>query len=308
MHFFKKLIFKEEKREALLALTSSSIIWGVSTPIMKLLLLIAPTFLVAFLRFFLAAFVILFTRPSLKIKTQDIPRFLFAGIFGLAIHISFFFFGIELTSVINASVILAATPVLTLIFANALLREKISRNMFIGCLLGIVGFLIVFLAPILREGISKSLLGNTFLLVSTGAWVLYEIQCKKLGKKYSVGTIAFYTFLIGGIVFLPFALPSFNLLPQLIHTPLFIFAIIWGIFITSSLAFYLWQWGLSKLTVSRVGFFIYLDPIISTAAAILILNEKIKAEFLIGAAFIFFGLYVAETTIHFPHFHLSRKR
>jgi len=65
------------------------------------------------------------------------------------------------------------------------------------------------------------------------------------------------------------------------------------------------MWGLSKLEVSRVGFFVYLDPVIATAAAFFMLKETITIPFLLGAAFIFFGLYIAETTIHWPHFHLT---
>lgn len=301
-----KFIIQQEKREALFALAGSSIIWGISAPIMKLLLGVAPLFLVAFLRFFVASLFFLLFKPNLRLDRQDIPKVIFGAIIAIGLHIPLFFYGLTLTSVTNAAMISAAGPLITLIFAREFLREKLRKNMFFGGMVGVAGFLLVFLGPIITTGVSGNLLGNAMLLLATLLWIYYEMLAKKLHKKYSTITISFYTFFIGGLVLLPFAFPYFYELPNLITIPVFVFGIIWGIIMTSFTAFFLWQWGLSKLEVSRVGFFAYLDPIVATLAALIILKETLSPQFLLGACFIFVGLYIAEGTIHLPHFHLRR--
>ncbi len=304
MRLFRKLTSIPEKREALIALTVSSILWGLSAPIMKLLLNIAPLFLVAFLRFFIAAVVLLIFKPNLNVDRKDLPRFIFAAVINVSIHIPLFFYGLMLTSVINATMIAAAGPLLTLILARKFLKENVKKSMMIGSLVGILGFIIIVINPLLTTGLSKNLLGNILLVLSTLAWIYYELLSKKLHNKYDSKTITFYTFFFGSLPLIPFAAGSFHLLPELIKIPFFVIGILWGIFITSLLAFSVWQWGLSKLTLTRVGFFAYIDPIVATIAAIVILGETLRYHFIMGAVLIFIGLYIAEATIHFPHFHL----
>jgi len=271
---------------------------------MKLLLNVAPLFLVAFLRFFTASLLLLLFRPNLKIDKKDLPLLIFAAVLNVSIHIPLFFYGLKLTSVINATLIASAGPLLTLLIAKKFLNEDVKKNMLIGSFVGILGFLLIILNPLLTNNLSVSLVGNMFLLLSTLTWIYYELLAKKFHKKYDSKTITFYTFFFGSIPLIPFAWGSFHMIPELIRLPIFVFGIIWGILVTSLLAFYVWQWGLSRLTLSRVGFFMYIDPIVATVAAILILDEVLTGSFIIGAVLIFAGLYVAETTIHFPHFHL----
>lgn len=306
MKLFKRFIFLQEKKEALVTLTITSLIWGVSAPIMKLALLMAPVYLVAFLRFYGASFLIFLLKPNLYIAKKDIPRLFLAAFVGVTLHIPIFFYGLKLTSVMNAAILSAGTPVITLIFATVFLKEKVKKNLVYGCLFGMIGMLVVFLAPLVTEGVSVSIFGNLLLFTATFTWLLYEIICKDLTKRYAPSTITFYTFFIGSLTLFPFALPSLlNEFPILLQNIHFVFYITFGILFTSAIAFYCWMWGLSKLEVSRVGFFVYLDPVIATAAAFFMLKETITIPFLLGAAFIFFGLYIAETTIHWPHFHLT---
>ena len=304
MELFRKIVHIPEKREALVALTVSSVLWGLSAPVMKILLGIAPLFLVAFLRFFLASVVMLIFRPNLNVDKKDLPKFIYAAVINICIHIPLFFYGLMLTSVINATMIAAAGPLLTLIIARGFLKENVKKNMLVGCLVGFLGFGIVVINPLLTDGLSQNLIGNILLVLSTITWIYYELLSKELHKKYDSKTITFYTFFLGSLPLIPFAAGSFYLLPELIKIPMFIITITWGIFITSLLAFFVWQWGLSRLSLSRVGFFAYIDPIVATIAAILILEETLTYHFIIGAILIFIGLYIAEATIHFPHFHL----
>lgn len=298
---------QSEKRKALLALTASSFIWGASTPLLKWMLAIMPVFLLAFLRFFSASILLLIFRPKLKIDRKDIPTIIYLALLGSTFHIPIFFWGLHYTSAINAAVLGSATPLITLIFASFFLKERIKSNLLLGGLVGITGTAIILFQGISQAGLSMSIFGNFLLLISTLSWVLYEVVSKKIFKKYDALTITFYTSFIGGVSFIPLALfDIYNLKIDLVSRPEFYIGVPVSIVFTSTIAYFLWQWGLSKFEVARAGFFQYLNPIIGTVASYFFLGEKITTAFVIGAIFIFSGVVLAEKKfhLHLPEFHL----
>lgn len=294
-----------QKREALIALTLASFIWGASTPLLKWMLAIVPIFLLAYLRFFTAALLFLALRPNLKIDKKDIPTVIFASLLGTTFHIPIFFWGLSNTSAINAGVLGAATPLLTLLLASVYLKERIKFTVLLGGIIGISGTAIILLEGLSGSGFSQNIFGNFLLLTATVSWVFYEMVSKKLFKKYNALTITSYTFLIGGITFMPMALLDLTRMDSgLLLRKEFYIGIPITIVFTSAIAYFLWQWGISKLDVVRAGFFQYLNPIIATVFSYYFLGEPITQSFILGTVFIFSGLVIAEKKLHLPEFHL----
>lgn len=291
-----------EKKKALLAVTIASIIWGINSPVMKLALSVAPVFLFAFLRFFLAFFVLLSFRPSLRIERKDIAKVIMAALLGVTFNISFFFYGLKLSSAINAAVLISTVPIFTLLAGAFFLRERISKNMILGTVLSVFGIIAIVFGPILNSGVSQSVVGNILLLASSVSWVGFEVLSKKLFKKYSSLAITCYSFLIGSLMFLPFAVDDLLIvLPRILSDAKFIAGLFYGVFLSSACAYFFWQWGLSKLDAARVGFFLYIDPVVGTIASIVLLGEGITPLFVAGALFILLGLYQAEKRHPYSH-------
>ena len=64
-----------------------------------------------------------------KIERKDILKLVLCGLFGVAINQMLFFKGLNLTTPINASVIMVTNPILVLIVGAILISEKITyRN------------------------------------------------------------------------------------------------------------------------------------------------------------------------------------
>lgn len=290
------------RKLALAALTIASIIWGVNTPIMKYALQVTPLFLLAFLRFFLASIVLLFFKPSLKIAKKDIPLIVAAALTGVTINITFFFYGLLWSSAINAAIIIAAIPIFTLVGAVFFLKERVKPNLVVASILGTLGLVVIVLDPIFGGEVSASIVGNLFLLLSAVGWVGYEIISKKLFIRYSPATVTFYSFLIGSLTFLPFCYSNMlTIVGGLILDHRFLIGLSFGVLFTSALSYFLWQWGLSKINASRVGFFFYIDPIVGTVASVLLLGEHLTGYVVGGSILIFAGLYLAELKIPYHH-------
>jgi len=301
VEFLKKPIEALEGREALFAVVLAVMIWGANAPISKWTLQFVSVETLAFLRFYLASviFYIIF-RPSLKVRKNDISLMFLCGFVGISLHITLFYFGLTLTNAINAAIIASSIPILTLFFSSFFLKEKISKKLLIGGLVGLFGVIFTVIEPIFKEGFSDDVMGNLLLLLSAVSFILYGVISKKLNKRnYHANTITLYSYLIGFISFLPFYLMD---IAQngvyFLHNQALV-GIFYILFFASLTAIPLWQWGISKLEISRLGFFLYLDPVVSFIVAFLLLGEIITAHMVVGAVFIFLGLYIAQNNMRF---------
>lgn len=279
----------------------ATLIWGATVPIMKYALDYIPVFVLAFLRFGTATIIILpLVWGKLKIDKKHIPLFAFSGFFGIFIHILLFFFGLQNTTAMNTGVLIATSPLFLMIGAYIFLKEKISKRMAFGGFVGFLGILIILLKD-MNGSVEFSPLGDLLIIGSTLTLVSSEIMNKKLFNFYSPFVVTFYVFLIGSIGFSPFALQYFVQNPQFFTTlpSTAIFSLYFGIVFSSFTAYILWQKGLSKIAASRAGFFVYMDPIITTILAMIILHEVISLAFIMGTILIFGGILLAYG--HIPH-------
>lgn len=291
-------------KKAIIALTVASIIWGATAPIMKITLVTIPIFSLALIRFGAASLLLLpFVANKLSISKEDLPTVVFSGLLGVTTNIGFFFWGLTLTTALNAGIIIASTPIFTLLCARIFLKEKTTINLAIGAILGLLGIAIIIGKDFVNNGFNLSPLGDLLILLATLAFVFYEILSKKLFKKYNSFTITFYSFAIGALTFLPAAILEWQKDSQWISSlstaP--ILGLGYGVLLSSFTAYSLWQWGLSKIEASRVGFFFYIDPVVATIVAVILLAEKITIPFIIGSLLVFLGLFIAERRL--PYFH-----
>ena len=300
---YHKSRFHQSAFTAYTAIIGAAVIWGLTVPIMKLTLQNIPVFSLAFIRFTCAALILLpFVYKKLRIKTKDIFFIILIGLLGITFNILPFFYGLKLTSALNAGILMSTTPLITFVAAHIFLKEKVRSKTVLGALIGFAGILMVMFdntAP----SFSVSPQGDLLILASTFAFVAYEITSKKVLKKYSFLVINFYSFAVGALSFLPFTIKEMQTNSSwIIHLSRpTIFGILFGIFFSSLLGYSLWQWGLSRLEASRAGVLMYLDPVVVTIASVVILSETLTPLFLLGAASIFLGLIIAGQKIHPLH-------
>ena len=84
-------------------------------------------------------------RPE-RVSAPDLARAFLCAITGVALNQLMFFHGLMRTSPLNASIIMVATPILVLVLAGVLLRERITWPKAVGVALGAGGALALILA------------------------------------------------------------------------------------------------------------------------------------------------------------------
>lgn len=296
-------MFSTTRSKAILALIIANIIWGAASPIFKLTLTNIPPFTFAFLRFFLASFILLpFAWNHLKFDRSDYFKIFLIGFLGITIHIAFYFLGLQRAPSINAPIIASAGPIFLYLFSIILLREKPNTKVLAGLIVSLIGVLVIISRPIIEHGLDTALIGNLFFVLATMGAVGHAIVSKEVLPKYKAIAITYISFVIGSVTFLPFFLYEFVTFdPFKTINATGVAGLLYAIFLSSATAYFLFEWGIKRLQAQEVGLFTYIDPVITAIIAIPLLNEVVTPTYLIGSLFIFTGILFAEGRIKLHH-------
>lgn len=275
-------------------------LWGINFLVAKLTLQEIPLMSLAFLRFTLAVIFILpfllTDKSSLKVDKEDIPRLIIIGALMVSLNIGLFFAGLERTTITSAAVLTMTTPIFSILLAWWFLKEKVYLKNLGGIALGLIGALLVIDLPSFFSGntlSSQNMIGNILIALASMCWVVGAILSKKMLKKYSTLTITFVMFLVGSATFLIPAVNEYLQNPGWVYqiTPVGISGILFMTLCSSISAFFLFEWGMSRIGVTRANFFQYFEPFVAGSLGILVLGEKAGIMFLVGGILIAIGAY-----------------
>lgn len=297
-----------KRKLAILALITANIIWGASFPIYKWALSNVPPFTFIFLRFFLGALLILpFTFRNLRVAKEDIGKLMTYSLCGISVAISFLFLGLKLSPSINAPIIYSAGPILLILFSIFYLKERPKRKILFGTSISLIGVVIVVIRPILESGFNLVILGNLFFVMACIADATSIVMLEKIMKKYSPLTIIFWSFLIGSLPLLPLLALEQQTTPLSGINTQGIIGIMYGVLFAAVAAHLCFAFGAKYIKTSEIGIFAYVDPIATALIAVPLLGEKITFYYLLGAIFVFLGIFIAEGRIHYHPIHLLSK-
>jgi len=294
-----------------LALIIANIIWGMASPIFKFALTNIPPFTLAFIRFFFAGLIFLPIALNRwqKLTAKQWLEIILVGFFGITINISFFFLGLEKTESINVPVIASSGPVFVYLLSVIFLREKPKLRVLSGMLIALAGVLFIILSPLILDGkrfMLGAIEGNLFILIATFGSVLQTIFGRDILKKVSAIQVSSITFLFGSLTFLPFIPKEFaNWDISFLNFAGWL-GIIFGVFFSSALGYFLFYYGVSKLKAQDVGIFTYIDPLAAIVVAAPLLHEYPNPLYVLGGILIFGGIFFAEGRIHWHPFHKFR--
>lgn len=307
---------------AIIALTLTTVIWGVAGPIIKLTLPYLPPFTFLFFRFLLASFIFLpfFLREekAKPLREKDWGHLLLIGLFGMTLNLGLIFLGFERTSAIEGTLISATTPLFISLAGIWFLSEKINSWEKLGAALALAGTLGIVFEPLLKDEYFNHNLsfqhteGNLLILLSNFAWVAYTILSKKLANKYSLVTLTFSSLLVGLISFLPLTLAEvffYNRVPVINLTSLM--GLAYMTFLSLGLAYFLYEWGLRGVAAAEAGVFAYLQPLFAIPAAYLLLGETVAPALWLPIALVALGVVIATASSFGrlpPHLHLLQFR
>jgi drug/metabolite transporter (DMT)-like permease len=273
------------------------ITWGAYFPYAKLILQkISP---VDFLIFRLGigtivlALLNLRLRKSFRIEKRDLVIVLGAGVFGIIIHQIVQLNGLRFTSATNTGWILTLIPPVTGLLGWFFLKERVRGRQILGLAIATVG-VVFFVSKGHPERLSLGKnLGDVLAFASVITWSIYTIMTKaRLGRydPLSVSVIhmflGFFFFALIGGWGISLRVTALNL-----HDWVVIIAI--GV-VPSGLAYYWWNAGLKRLSAMDTSMFLFLEAIVASVTASVLLGESFTAPMVAFAGLIAMGVYVGQ--------------
>lgn len=229
--------------------------------------------------------------PAEKVEKKDMMRLAVCAIFGVAVNQILFFEGLNLTTPINASIIMVTIPIMVMVFAHFIIGDKINMNKLIGILFGFTGAVYLILQGGKISVISNTTLGNLLTFLNAASYSLFLVLVKPLLKKYSALTVMKWVFTFGFIFILPFTWEQlmnsdFNAIPTHIW-----FSIIYVVLFTTVLAYFLNNSSLKTISPTTNSAYIYAQPLIATLISLWASKDRLTYIEVLAAILIFTGVY-----------------
>ena len=229
-----------------------------------------------------------------KIEKKDLPRLAICGLFGVAVNQLLFFKGLNLTFPTNASIIMTTNPIMVLIMATVIAKEKLTWIKSLGVGLGISGALIIIT---FQQGFqlgTSTWRGDLLVFINATSYGLYLVIVKPLMKKYKPITVIKWVFLFGYIIVFPIGWNEFKMIEWAEMPVIVIWETVYVIVATTFLAYLFNIYALSVLSPTVTSTYIYLQPVLAGIFAVWLGKDHLTWLKVIAAALIFLGVYLVS--------------
>lgn len=273
------------------------IIWGTTFITTKILLRSFTPIEILFYRF-LIGFLVLWIINLHRLKDTNIKQealFAAAGLSGVTLYFLLENIALIYTSASNVGVIISIAPFFTAIFAYIFLKgEKPTLGFFIGFISALIGiFLISFNGSFVLD---LNPVGDILAVLAAIVWAIYSIITKKISQfGYNIIQTTRRIFFYGLIFMLPtLFILDFNWGTERFRQPVNIFSILFLGVGASALCFVTWNIAVKILGAINTSVYIYMVPVITVVASLIVLNEKVTPISLSGIILTLVGLYLSE--------------
>lgn len=201
---------------------------------------------------------------------------------------------LEYTLVSNVSLITAISPLLTTFLIGMIYKsERPSKGIYIGSIVALMGVAcVIFNSSFV---VKMNPIGDLLSFAAALSWAVYSLVLRKLNALYSIMFISRKTFFYGVLTALPYMLTE----AQITSPTVLLQADVWphmlflGVF-ASMIAYVIWAQSVKHLGAITASNYIYLQPIVTLIASVIILSETITIVGYLGCALILGGLWLGD--------------
>ncbi|HWE89435.1 MAG TPA: DMT family transporter [Pseudonocardiaceae bacterium] len=278
---------------AVAAILLAAIIWSTSFALTKITLAQLPPMTIGALRFVVAALILGvvvrargdFAPPTVRQRITIAA----AGLLGITLYFALENVGVQWASASDATLIVAAYPVIALALELALRRASFSVIRLAGMVIAIAG-----VALIVRNGSQQAgthrLLGDLVLVAGGLVWAAYNLATQRDRSGASALVVTYYQTIAGagGFVLLSlfevrhWALPSGGNLLRLGYLAV----------LCSVVAFALYNFGLERVPSSVAVNLLNIVPVAGLVWAVVLAGESVGPLQLVGGAIVIIGVAI----------------
>jgi drug/metabolite transporter (DMT)-like permease len=224
------------------------------------------------------------------------PMLALMGFVGVFVHQMLQAHALKLTTAVRTGWLIGLIPIWSVVLAVIFLGERLGPRLTFGLLLGAIGALLV----ITRGELSLRVLslpatrGDLLILASTVNWAIYSVIGRRTLKALGSGRATAFSILAGWAMIVPFFLLSAGWRDyRCLSTTGAISILFLGIG-CSGVAYLLWYVALEHLETARVAVFLYVEPLVTVTAALLLLGEPILVTTIVGGLLVLAGVFFVQ--------------
>lgn len=246
------------------------------------------------------------TGQRMRFERRDVAPIALLGIVQFGILVALLNFGLRFIPAGRAALIFASFPLLTMVIAAALGRERLSVTKTAGVLLTILGVGVALGEKALaRGGSDLAWIGEAAVLVSALCGAVCSVLYRPYLRRYPTLSVSAFAMLASvGFLSILAAGEGFFTAPLRFTTGGWAAVLFIGV--SSGVGYFLWLWALNHASPTRVTAFLSLSPVTAAILGSLLLHEPVTAGSLLGLAFVALGLWVAH--LHAPETRASPHR
>jgi drug/metabolite transporter (DMT)-like permease len=247
----------------------------------KILVVVFPIFLLAWLRFGIAAVAMAGWvkrgpgEPTLDKRNRWL--LFIESFFGNFLFSICMLFGVSMSTALAAGVIMAGIPAAVALLSRAFLKERIAPKVMIGIACAVGGIALVSLAKNASTAGQTSLLGNLLLLGAVICEASYVVIGKKLTGNVSPKRISALINLWGLALVTPLGVWQAMSFEFGSVAPASWWLLLFYSIAASMITVWLWMTGLEHVPASSAGVFTVLLPVSAAAVGVLFLGERFSA-------------------------------
>ncbi|MDI6871859.1 MAG: DMT family transporter [Bacillota bacterium] len=281
---------------ALACIVLAVVFWGVSFISTKVVLRVLSPVGVAFLRQLIALLVLVpwaaRSRALVRVTLRDAGLLALSGLFGIVFYFVCENTGLKYTTASNASMLVAALPVFTMVTESLFFGLRVTWAMVLCVAASVAGVYLLVTVNGRLDFSSARLLGNGLVLLAMGSWVVYTVLNRKLAKAYSSLTVVVYQTFAGALLFVPLIAGEARLLLAFREYPLPLLGhlIFLGV-CCSAVSYFAYVYAVRRLGATVAAAFLNLIPVVTAAGGYLVLGERLAWLQVGGMALVMGAVY-----------------
>ncbi|UUI04233.1 DMT family transporter [Oceanobacillus jeddahense] len=278
------------------------LLWGFNVSAIKVLVTNIDPILVTSVRIFVAGVAVLliclfmgvFRWPSKK----EWKVILYVGLFNVVLHHALISVGLKYTSGINSSLILGTGPLLTVLLAILLLKQRVPKMRLTGFVLGFIG---IFLTTSSGGGFESIAVGDVVVFFAVLTQAFSFILIGKYHADFDSRLSTGFMLLIGSFfIFLTSLFFDHRVsdLTQLFSWKLGL-VFLFSSLLCTAFGHIIYNFAIKQVGPAETTLFMNLNTLFAVIGSVLFLNESITLFHFIGFIFILCGIFVGTGTLEY---------
>ena len=292
-----------ERRLAEFGARAVMVIWAGNFVVVKDALHELPPIGFTTIRFALAAVVLLavcrWREGSISLPRSDVLALAALGAVGFGIYQPLWTVGLSQTTAGDSSLLIAGTPIFTLLIASAIGSDHLTRARLIGAVVSFVGVgLVVFSAT--DTGIATHLVGDVITVVASALWAAYVAFGAPVLRRHSPLRTTAWAVTFGTLVMLPLGAWQLATVDWGHVTGASVFAVLYAGLVSIALGNVVQFRAVKVIGPARTTMFQFLVPALTVVLAALLLGEQVRVGQVLGGIVIIAGIVLARRSPAVP--------